>query len=69
MLVLTRKTGERIWIGEDISITVVKVAQGGVRIGIDAPPEMAVVRDELRDRLDAEAASAVTPAETRRKHR
>jgi carbon storage regulator len=69
VLVLTRKTGERIWIGEDISITVVKVAQGGVRIGIDAPPEMAVVRDELRDRLDAEAASAATPAETPRKHR
>jgi carbon storage regulator len=61
VLVLTRKIGERIWIGEEISITVVKVAQGGVRLGIDAPPEMAVVRDELRDRLDGPANPAVSP--------
>ncbi|MEX2316911.1 MAG: carbon storage regulator [Pirellulales bacterium] len=47
MLVLSRKVGERILIGERITITVVKLGHGGVRIGIDAPPEMAVVREEL----------------------
>ena len=51
MLVLSRKVGERILIGGDIAITIVKVAQGGVRIGIDAPPELAVVREELAEQL------------------
>ncbi|MCH8044860.1 MAG: carbon storage regulator CsrA [Planctomycetes bacterium] len=53
MLVLSRKVGQRILIGDDISITIVRVAQGGVRIGIDAPKELPVVREELKDKLDA----------------
>ena len=48
MLVLSRKAGERIWIGEDISVTVVRISGGGVRIGIEAPKEMPVVREELK---------------------
>lgn len=52
MLVLSRKVGERIWIGEDISVTVVRITGGGVRIGIEAPAEMAVVREELRHKLE-----------------
>lgn len=51
MLVLSRKVGERILIGDKITITVVKVTHGGVRIGVEAPPEMAVVREELAERL------------------
>jgi carbon storage regulator len=47
MLVLSRKIGERILIGEEISITVVRVAQGGVRLGIVAPSGLAVMREEL----------------------
>jgi carbon storage regulator len=47
VLVLSRKTGERILIGDKIAVTVVKIGHGGVRIGIEAPPEMAVVREEL----------------------
>lgn len=47
MLVLSRKIGERILIGEEISITVVRVAQGGVRLGIIAPSGLAVMREEL----------------------
>jgi carbon storage regulator len=47
MLVLSRKVGEKILIGGDISVTVVRVSGGGVRIGIEAPSEMAVVREEL----------------------
>ena len=40
MLVLSRKVGERILIGDKIAITVVKVGHGGVRIGVEAPPEL-----------------------------
>ena len=52
MLVLSRKVGERIWIGDDISVTVVRITGGGVRIGIEAPSEMPVVREELKVKLD-----------------
>lgn len=51
MLVLSRKVGEKILIGDDISITVVRVAQGVVRIGIEAPKETPIAREELRDQL------------------
>ena len=65
MLVLSRKVGERIWIGEDISVTVVRITGGGVRIGIEAPHESPVVREELKKRLeemnpDAEVASSIS---------
>ena len=52
MLVLSRKVGERILIGDKIAVTVVKLGHGGVRIGIEAPEEMAVVREELAAALD-----------------
>ncbi len=51
MLVLTRKVGERLLIGDNVRITIVKVAGGGVRLGIEAPPELAVVREELQQEL------------------
>ena len=52
MLVLSRKVGERILIGDQIAVTVVRVTNGGVRIGIDAPAELAVVREELKEAMD-----------------
>jgi len=52
MLVLSRKVGERIWIGDEISVTVVRITGGGVRIGIEAPSEMPVVREELKVKLE-----------------
>jgi carbon storage regulator len=57
MLVVSRKVGERVLIGDQISVTVIKVGSGGVRIGIQAPKEMAVVREELAKqmRVDEEA--------------
>jgi carbon storage regulator len=58
MLVLSRKVGERIWIGPDISVTIVRIAGGAVRLGINAPPELAVVREELKERIEAEQALA-----------
>lgn len=51
MLVVSRKVGERILIGDKITVTVVKIGNSGVRIGIEAPKEMAVVREELAEQL------------------
>lgn len=47
MLVLTRKLMERLYIGDDVCITVVRLEGGQVRLGIEAPREVAVVRAEL----------------------
>ena len=47
MLVLTRKTAEQILIGNDIKITVVRIQGNSVRIGIDAPRDLRVIRGEL----------------------
>ncbi|HVC99218.1 MAG TPA: carbon storage regulator [Pirellulales bacterium] len=47
MLVLSRKVDERIQIGDDITITVVRVSPNSVRIGVNAPPHMVISRDEL----------------------
>lgn len=52
MLVLSRKTGQKILIGDNIAVTVVRITGGGVRLGIDAPDEMPVVREELADQLN-----------------
>jgi len=51
MLVLTRKAGEGIIIGDDIKITIVEIKGGGIRIGIDAPPEQKIYRQEVYDRI------------------
>ena len=47
MLVLSRKPGERILIGEDVKITVIRIGPNSVRIGIDAPGSLNIVREEL----------------------
>ena len=47
MLVLSRKVGERIQIGDPVTVTVVRILGTGVRLGIEAPPHMLVVREEL----------------------
>ncbi len=47
MLVLSRKTGERILIGNEIAVTVVRVSHGIVRIGIEAPRNLSVIREEV----------------------
>ncbi|HEY2155719.1 MAG TPA: carbon storage regulator [Isosphaeraceae bacterium] len=63
MLVLTRKLMEKLYIGDAICVTVVRLEGGQVRLGIEAPREIAVVRAELLEqrrgtsaRLPAEAA-------------
>jgi carbon storage regulator CsrA len=49
MLVLSRKEGERLVIGEGIVITVVRIDGNRVRIGVQAPPEIRIQREELLD--------------------
>ena len=47
MLVLSRKLGEKIFIGDNICITVVDIDRGKIRLGIEAPREVAIFRQEL----------------------
>jgi len=54
MLVLTRKAGEVITIGDDIQVRVLAIKGGQVRIGIEAPRQVSVNREEvLRSRVDS----------------
>ena len=50
MLVLSRKQAERIKLGESIVVTVVRVSGDKVRLGIEAPPDVLVLRDELDEK-------------------
>ena len=54
MLVLTRQTNERILIGDDIVIEVREVRGNQVRIGIEAPPEVRILREELVEPVEHE---------------
>ena len=53
MLVLTRKSGEGIWIGDDIHVQVLEVRENQVRLGIRAPEEKGIHRDEVYERIRA----------------
>lgn len=48
MLVLTRRVGERLYLGEHICLTVLEITGQQVRLGITAPPEVSIQREELR---------------------
>jgi carbon storage regulator len=54
MLVLTRKLMEKLYIGDDVCVTIVRIEGGQVRIGIDAPREVPVVRAELVSGADSD---------------
>jgi carbon storage regulator len=58
MLVLSRRERERIRLGDSIVVTVVRVAGDKVRLGIEAPPEVLVLRDELQPHALDEPATA-----------
>jgi carbon storage regulator len=64
MLILTRRAGEALRIGDEIEVTVMAVNGSQVRIGINAPRDIAVDREEIaeRKRRDREAAGAPEPA-------
>ena len=54
MLVLTRKVGEQINIGDDIVLSVLEINRGNVRLGIDAPKSVRVFRQEVYERIKEE---------------
>ena len=61
MLVLSRRESERIRLGDSIVITVVRVAGDRVRLGIDAPPDVVVLREELEVRKPAPSLALPEP--------
>ena len=63
MLILTRRVGETIMIGEDIKVTVLGVKGNQVRVGIDAPKEVAVHREEIYERIKNEQGEVRSPTE------
>lgn len=63
VLVVSRKLGERILIGDKIAITVVKVAGGAVRIGVEAPAELAIMREELAIEIREAEEAAIESSE------
>ena len=66
MLVLSRKPGERIFIGEQVAVTIVRIGPNTVKLGIEAPREMNIVREELcGGNLPRVAANPSSSAETR----
>jgi carbon storage regulator len=58
MLILTRRTGERVMIGTEVKVTVLSIKGGQVRVGIDAPKDIAVHRKEIYERIQHERDSA-----------
>lgn len=63
MLVLSRKLGQRFQIGPDVRITIVKIDKHAVRIGIEAPGEITIYREEIVP-LDMDAESEAEAAPT-----
>ena len=64
MLVLTRRIGESIRIGDDIVVTLVQIGPGKVRLGIEAAPDVVILREELLDPKAAKPIPAPLPAES-----
>lgn len=60
MLILTRRTGETVMIGDDVTVTVLGVKGNQVRLGINAPKHIPVHREEIYERIRAEQSGEVS---------
>ena len=60
MLILTRRLGESVNIGDEVTVTVLGVKGGQVRLGFTAPPDVAVHRQEIYERIQAETSANVS---------
>lgn len=54
MLIITRKKGESLMIGDDIEITISKIEEGNIKIGIKAPKNVTILRKELYEQVEEE---------------
>ncbi|MDK2562702.1 carbon storage regulator CsrA [Romboutsia sedimentorum] len=60
MLVITRKKGESLLIGDDIEIKITKIEDGSIKIAIDAPKDKIILRKEVYDNVKDENSKAIT---------
>jgi carbon storage regulator len=58
MLILTRRVGETLMIGDDVTVTVLGVKGNQVRIGVNAPRDVSVHREEIYDRIKQEGGNS-----------